>query len=199
MKEQFASCTRVRLSVRSTGGTVRKSLSGAGLSWAGWTKNRKRPVLSLSGSPETVGMKTWFAVASRYGCQSCPGLSPDRVHYRAQRAKNKEEIRPIRPIGPIGPIIGPIELIGPIIGPMGPTGPITRFVTGKLTRFGSLAQACALAFIQSHSLRLPARARKHWHEHCQSDWRSFKKLRGGWGNGGSAGHRKTEKRQTKQQ
>ena len=34
-------------------------------------------------------MKKLNTVATRYGCQSCQGLSSDRVHYRAQRAKGK--------------------------------------------------------------------------------------------------------------
>jgi len=48
-------------------------------------------------------------------------------------------------------------------------------------------------FIQSEELRLPARARNDGTSIANVTSVALKKLRGGWGNGGSASNRKTER------
>jgi len=62
-----------------------------------------------------------------------------------------------------------------------------------LTRIGSTLEGARRAFIESHKLRLPARARSAGTSIANVTDVALKKLRGGWGNGGSAGHRKTER------
>lgn len=48
-------------------------------------------------------------------------------------------------------------------------------------------------FVESHKLRLPARARKAGTSIAKVTGVALKKLRDDWGNGGSAGYRKTER------
>ena len=69
---------------------------------------------------------------------------------------------------------------------------LPRFVTRQLTSFGSeKKRACWVSF--NHTTYGYLHGSEPLAQTLPMSQRSFKRLRGGWGNGGSAGHRKTER------
>jgi hypothetical protein len=179
---------RVRLSsypdFRRTGDCNRRlKLSCSTCSYYGLDPKRKNRIQRPGSAAPLLTKKYLIRAAIHTDCQSCQGLSPNRVHYRGQRAKSKGFLVQ----DPRSKVQGPRAIaLRSLPHPHAIRhSRVDKFWQPKkrpLTWFHSITQFTATCAGQ-----------KRWHKHCQYDRRSFKKLRGGWGNGGSAGHRKTER------